>query len=206
MNKEKREQLINEFRDTLLKTEREGMADLLTELSCAGFLEAPCSTRYHLAKEGGLLEHSVNVLHVAEKLSASLYGAKNLTKELKDSIAICALLHDVGKCGQFGKPLYIPKLLKNGKTGAEPYQTNKDLLALPHEVTSVVEITKFIDLTEEEQQAIAYHNGLYGCFKYEIQGKETPLYMIIHFADLWASRVVECETESKESKESEVTE
>lgn len=27
--------------------------------------------------------------------------------------------------------------------------------------------------------------------KYEIQGNETPLYMIIHFADLWASRMTE---------------
>lgn len=27
--------------------------------------------------------------------------------------------------------------------------------------------------------------------KYEIQGKETPLYMLLHFADLWASRVTE---------------
>ena len=49
----------------------------------------------------------------------------------------------------------------------------------------------YIDLTEEEQHAILYHNGLYGPLKYEIQGNETPLYMIIHFADLWASRVVE---------------
>ena len=45
--------------------------------------------------------------------------------------------------------------------------------------------------TEEEQQAILWHNGLYGPFKYEIQGNETLLYMILHFADLWSSRVTE---------------
>ena len=62
---------------------------------------------------------------------------------------------------------------------------------MPHEIRSVAIATMYIDLTEEEQHASLYHNGLYGPLKYEIQGSETPLYMIIHFADLWASRVVE---------------
>ena len=72
-------------------------------------------------------------------------------------------------------------------------------MTLPHEIVSVIEITKFIDLTEEEQRAIAWHNGLYGAFKYDIQGKENILYMIIHFADMWASRYME----SKEKEETE---
>jgi hypothetical protein len=50
---------------------------------------------------------------------------------------------------------------------------------------------RYISLTEEEEQAILYHNGLYGVFKYEISGKETPLYMLLHFSDMWASRVIE---------------
>lgn len=191
MSKDK-EKLINEFRDTLLKTEREGMAELLDYLVDNGFLEAPCSTRYHLAHEGGLLEHSVNVLHVAEKMSASLIGTKNLTKELKDSIAICALLHDIGKIGDFGKANYIPKVLKSGKVSeTEPYETNKDLLYIDHEIRSIKIASLFIDLTEEEEHAILYHNGLYGNLKYAISNKETELYMIIHWADMWASRVIE---------------
>ena len=55
----------------------------------------------------------------------------------------------------------------------------------------VLPAIKYLDLTEEEQRAIARHNALYGAFKYDIQDKETPLYMIIHFADMWASRVIE---------------
>ena len=53
-------------------------------------------------------------------------------------------------------------------------------------------------VTEEEEHAILYHNGLYGSLKYSIQGKETPLYMIIHFADMWASRVLEAKGEEDE--------
>ena len=66
---------------------------------------------------------------------------------------------------------------------------------VPHEIRSVAIATMYIDLTEEEQHAILYHNGLYGALKYEIQNNETPLYMIIHCADPWASRVTEKEVE-----------
>lgn len=181
------------FKDALLRTEREGMQDLIDYLEEIGFFTAPASTRFHGAYEGGLFEHSVNVLYAAEKIGVSLLGGKEFNK-IKDSVCICALLHDVGKCGQFGKPLYVPKILKSGKpSDTQSFATNPDLVTLPHEIVSCIEITKFIDLTPEEQQAIAWHNGLYGYFKYDIQGKETPLYMIIHFADMWASRVVEKE-------------
>ena len=95
------------------------------------------------------------------------------------------MLHDLGKAGQFNKPLYIPNDIE------KPFKYNKDLLTLDHEVVSVIEIQKYIELTEEEQLAIAWHNGLYGIFSDRIKGKETPLYMIIHFADMWASRVME---------------
>ena len=181
----------------MLKIDREGIKELLSYMQEIGFLTAPASTQFHGAYEGALAEHTINVLTYAEKLGVAWLGGEEYNK-IQDSVIICAVLHDFGKCGQFGKPLYVPNILKSGKpSDTKPYETNRDLLTLPHEVVSVVEATKFIDLTEDEQRAIAWHNGLYGCFKYDIQGKETPLYMIIHFADMWASRVIE----SKEKKE-----
>lgn len=179
--------------EVLMKTKREGMADLLDYMKDIGFLTSPCSTSFHLAKEGGLLEHTVNVMKIAEKIGVALLGGEEYNK-IHNSVMIVAALHDLGKCGQFGKPLYVPNVLKSGKVSdAKPYETNKELMTLPHEIVSVIEATKFIDLTEDEQRAIAWHNGLYGQFKYDIQGKETPLYMILHWADMWASRVTEVE-------------
>lgn len=184
------------IRDRLLSTKREGMVDLIGYMEDIGFLTSPASTQFHGAYEGALAEHSVNVLECAEKLGVAWLGGVEYNK-IQNSVVICALLHDLGKCGQFGKPLYIDNLLASGKVSDnKPYKTNPDLMTLPHEIVSVIEATKFIDLTEEEQRAIAWHNGLYGCFKYDIQGKENVLYMIIHFADMWASRVIE--TKSKE--------
>ena len=179
------------IRDRLLSTKREGISELLDYMAEIGFLTSPASTQFHGAYEGALAQHSVNVLECAEKIGVALLGGAEYNK-IQDSVIICAILHDLGKCGQFGKPLYVPNILASGKVSdSKPYATNKDLMTLPHEVVSVIEATKFIDLTEEEQRAIAWHNGLYGCFKYDIQGKETMLYMIIHWADMWASRVIE---------------
>lgn len=188
--------------ESLKKTKREGVEELLNYMDEIGFYKAPCSTRYHLAEEGGLAEHSVNVLNSAEKISVALYGAKNITEEIRSSIIIVALLHDLGKCGDYGKPMYVDKVLKSGKKGVQPYDTNKDLTGVPHAIRSVKLATLFIDLTEDEEWAILTHDGLYDFMKYQIPGHETPLSLILHWADMWASHVLEIEAdESAESEE-----
>lgn len=187
--------------ESLKKTKREGVEELLAYMDEIGFFTAPCSTRYHLAQEGGLAEHSVNVLNSAEKLSVALYGAKNITDEIRSSIIICSLLHDLGKCGDYGKPMYVDKILKSGKKGVQPYDTNKDLTSVPHAIRSVKLATLFIDLTEDEEWAILTHDGLYDFMKYQIPGHETQLSLILHWADMWASHVLEIEAD--DSAESE---
>ena len=182
---------VKETIEAMLRdTKRDGIDELIEHMNKIGFFEAPASTKYHGAYNGALAEHSLNVAQCAYDIASAL--DYDYAEEYYNSINICALLHDLGKAGQFGKPLYIDNVLKSGKLSeAQPYKHNPDLMDLPHEVTSVIEIQKYIYLTEEEQRAIAWHNGLYGAFRYDIQGKETPLYMIIHFADMWASRVLE---------------
>lgn len=175
--------------EALKATGRHNINNLLEYMDKAGFYTAPASTKYHGAVEGGLAEHSINVWRIAIQTAQGIMGVDINT--LHDSIVITSILHDLGKVGQFGKPLYVDNVLKKGISEAQPYKTNPDLRTLPHEVVSCIDIQRFIQLTPEEQQAIAWHNGLYGAFKYEIQGKETPLYMILHFADMWASRVLE---------------
>lgn len=171
-------------------TNREGIEDLITYMENCGFFNAPCSSQYHLCCEFGLVHHTRHVITAAENIGYTLLR-KEKYEEIKDSVIIAAALHDLGKMGQFEKPLYIENRLKNGDLGKKPYITNPELLNIPHEVRSIAIASMFIDLTEEEQFAILYHNGLYGDFKYEIIGKETPLYLIIHFADMWATKVME---------------
>lgn len=189
----------DKIKELLLSTGREGMNNLLEVMDSEGFFEAPCSGSYHLAKEGGLAEHSLNVYETMKIMSDALFDVDN--KEL----IIVSILHDLGKMGQFGKPNYTDNYVKDGRpTKAEPeqkyklsetkpYVTNPELLNVPHEIRSIAIASKYIELTEQEQFAILYHNGLYGDLKYQISGKETPLYLLLHFADMWCSRVTEVE-------------
>ena len=183
------------IRDSLMKTKREGIVDLLDYMNEIGFLEAPCSGGNHLAKKGGLAEHSVNVLTIAEKIGVALLGGARYN-EFQDSVVIAALLHDLGKCGDYDKPMYVDNILKAGKPSeAKPFKRNPELSAVPHAVRSIKLATLFIDLTEAEEWAILCHDGLYDFMYKELKGKETWLQMIIHWADMWASRIIEGGTE-----------
>lgn len=190
--------------ELLKSTNRKGMDGLIAYMEDNGFFTAPCSTQHHLCKEGGLAEHSLNVLKKMNSVNERLLSPEEL-----DSVIITALLHDLGKIGQYGKQNYVPNMTKGRATKAnpdpepmqsvsKPYKTNPDLMYVDHEVRSVIIAQQFIELTEEEQQAILWHNGLYGTFKYQIQGKEFPLYLLLHFADMWVSRVTEKEDHDEE--------
>lgn len=167
--------------------EREGRDDLYEYLETSGYFTTPASGQYHLASPGGLVEHSLNVTDVMFKVAEVLEIASNW-----ESVAIVGLFHDIGKAGYYGKPNYVENILKSGKRSeAKPYETNKEILAVPHEISAIHILSQYIELTEDEVFAILYHNGLYTNTGYTLRGKETPLYLITHFADMWASRVVE---------------
>ena len=145
----------------LIETERDGILDLIDMMRKSGFFTQPCSGAFHLAKEGGLAEHSLNVFCLMEKLRDVLYPEEIAW----ESVAVCALLHDLGKCGQFGKPGYIPNMLKGRATKAnpnpepvqsekKPYLTNPDLLYIDHEIRSIQMASQYIELTEDENWAI----------------------------------------------------
>ncbi len=192
-----------EIVETLKKTRREGIEDLITYMEEVGFFEAPASGGNHSFGEGGLAEHSLNVCHIAERLSVCLIGGVNITDEIRSSVVIAALLHDLGKCGDYGKQMYVPNMIKDGRptqkepeqrykqSEAKPWKRNPDLLPLDHATRSIKLATLFIDLTEEEEFAIRYHDGLYETANHGVKGHETQLYMIIHWADMWSSRIIE---------------
>jgi len=179
----------------LWSTGREGIENLITHMEDNGFFTAPCSSQFHLCKEGGLAEHSLNVFKMMHSIAADTgFLFKGDKDKIRNTIIISALLHDLGKMGQFGKPQYIENYLVSGKrSDKKPFETNKLLLPIPHEIRSIQIATQFIELTEEENFAILYHNGLYADLKYAYSGHETALSMLLHFSDLWCSRITEVE-------------
>lgn len=176
-----------------------GMDNLVDYMGKHGFFTSPCSTssNKHLACEGGLAEHSLNVYEFAQDTYLTNKQIHAGTVNL-NSIKIVSLLHDLGKMGNHGKPGYVPNMIQDKKnkgqliqSDSKPYEINKNLPYIPHEIISISLAKQFIELTEEEEFAIIYHNGLYTGLGRDLNGKERPLQMLLHFADMWCSRVIE---------------
>jgi hypothetical protein len=151
------------------------------------WLTSPASTRYHLAEEQGLLKHSIGVAETLLRFRETLAPA--ITEE---SCVIVGLLHDVGKLGMPGKPLYLPNdnewMVKN--RGIR-YKINPDVVAMGLAVRSLYLVTQYIPLSEAEAQAIAYHDGQYIDDNKVIAHKEEPLTLLVHWADYWTAHIYE---------------
>lgn len=155
------------------------------------YLTAPASTRFHLCHEQGLLEHSVNVAETLLKLKSTL--APEISDE---SCVIVALLHDLGKAGMPGNPQYIkneptPKQKAYGYAANPPYRFNNELTYLSVPIRSLYLITPRFPLTEEEVQAIAYHDGQYVEDNRSVATREEKLTLLLQYADNWSCFVVE---------------
>lgn len=174
----------------LRSVKRDGVDELISHLENVGYFLAPASTQHHLCYEGGLAEHSLNVYNSLLSIALSLdYEKFGITH---DNLVITALLHDLGKSSFNGKAEYIDNILKSGKRSeSKPYEKNKERQPIAHEIISLLSLGKVFELEEEEITAILYHNGSYTNLWRDIQNKERPLQLILHYADLWVSRFVE---------------
>ncbi len=155
------------------------------------YLTSPASTRYHLCKEQGLLEHSVNVAENMLKVRAAL--APEIDEE---SCVITALIHDLGKAGMPGNPMYIPneptpRQKQYGYGPSIPYSINNSLVYMSVPLRSLYLASPYIKLSECEVQAIMYHDGQYVDDNKSVATKETPLLLLLQYADTWSTFVTE---------------
>lgn len=157
------------------------------------YLTAPASTRYHLCRERGLLEHSVNVAEHLLKIKAVL--APEISDE---SCVVVALLHDLGKAGMPGVPQYLrnePTIGqgKERRSPHAPYRFNHDLLYLSVPIRGLYLAASRFPLTEEEVQAIVYHDGQYVEDNRSVATREEKLTLLLQYADNWSGFIAERE-------------
>jgi len=155
------------------------------------WLTAPASTRFHLCRENGLLEHSVNVAETLLRMKNTLYPIIE-----DESCVIVALLHDLGKVGMPDRPLYLKnKPTENqrraGYSPTYPYSFNNGLTYLSVPIRSLYLALPFITLSEEETQAIAYHDGQYVDDNRSVAKNEHPLTLLLQYSDNWCGFIVE---------------
>ncbi len=151
------------------------------------WLNAPASVKYHMSEEKGLLKHSIGVAKTLLKLRELL--APQISEE---SCVIVGLFHDVGKIGMPWQPRY--KKTKDG------YAYNTDQVEMSIANRSLYLVTKYIPLSDEEAQAILYHDGQYIAENKFIAHRECPLTLLLTFADTWTAAVYEEAREIKENK------
>lgn len=169
------------------------------ESSSSDFFTAPASARYHGAYSGGLAEHSINVYEcLVDYMNRSrvkdLYGLK----ASDESIAICALLHDLCKINCY-KPGFRNVKDDNGVWNKVPTFEFNDTLPYGHGEKSVYIITGFMRLSRDEAFAIRYHMGFSGCEDARNVGNAFemfPLAFALSTADMEATYFLEGKKDS----------
>lgn len=147
-------------------------------LDTNGFFTAVASTRFHGAYDGGLYDHSKNVMTMLLEFTKN----ENIQWERKESPYIIGMFHDLCKIDN-----YIKKM--DGT-----YSVNYNTRNLGHGDRSVSLIEKFITLTEEEKACINFHMGAYETSRwneFDKAIKKYPNVLWTHMADMYASKVIE---------------
>ena len=184
-------QRLNEFMQEAPKMIRENKP-LIDFLTNNGFFKAPASTKYHGNYPGGLFDHSNRVFEQLVWLTDNL----QISFQREESRFIIGMFHDLCKIDQYKEVVDDP-----GKTmfgGAEPegrvvhYEYNNELLLSGHGAKSVLILSTFLQLTEEEMLCIRYHMGAYekdDWTGYDLAIKKYPNVLLTHTADMFASKV-----------------
>ena len=177
---------------------RPGADKLLAWLETTDFFEAPASTRFHLSRPGGLVEHSIHVYHrlhdlfVSERQNRENEPFIELSDSEEETIAICGLLPDICKANFYAVEMRNRKN-EQGQWEKYPFYVVNDQLPYGHGEKSVYIISGFMKLTREEAMAIRWHMGFSdndfraGGFSVGNAFEKFPLALLTHMADLQAT-------------------
>jgi hypothetical protein len=141
---------------------------------------SPASTRFHGATEGGLYRHSASVMRFLVQLTKD----NGLHWQRKISPYIVGMFHDLCKIDQYRCERQENTIL---------WEYNPDTLFKGHGEKSVMLLSQFFQLTEEEIACIRYHMGAFTPEKewndYTRAVKMWPNVLWTHHADMLASHV-----------------
>lgn len=206
MNKEERIQnfknLIynhdNTFNGSFLRNLIVRKDEFMNYLINDGFFDAPASTKYHGAYEGGLYDHSAAVYKQLRDLTVK----NNLKWKRPESPFIIGMFHDLCKYDQYLKVFDETRDIETRdinetaitikSTGGFHYMHNRNTTLTGHGSKSVMLLSQFINLTEEELLCIRYHMGAYEkdeWAEFDMAIRKYPNVLWTHQADQLASKI-----------------
>jgi hypothetical protein len=214
--KDIREENIARFEKLMESVEGKGVPALMNYIkNHTDFYSAPASTRYHLACEGGLLQHSLNVYDCLMAKKKNPVWEPILSKIPETDLIIMSLLHDLCKAnfykeGSKNQKTYDPEKIaaaekwqvKHDNQGDFIWESVKtyeidDQLPLGHGEKSVMLIQSYIRLSMQAVMAIRWHMGFSEPKEnYNAMGQameKYPVVLALHEADLEASKILEAE-------------
>jgi HD superfamily phosphohydrolase YqeK len=157
-----------------------------------GFFVAPASTKYHGAYEGGLFDHSYEVMKQLERLTI----CNGLSWQNERSPYVVGMFHDLCKIDSYKHPATaVIRDLVSEKTIYDPdaWEYNKNTPLKGHGDKSVMILSTLLTLTSEEVLCIRYHMGAFtdreewSDYTNAIHIHENVLWT--HHADMLASHV-----------------
>lgn len=169
---------INDTNDLQLKDKLVAKKDNFTKfvnyvINETNFINAPCSTKYHLCIPHGLLTHSNSVTKILIKLNNTLNANIPLYK-----LIICGLFHDLGKHDDY-------ELNTEKNKYYAPYVFSQSSYS-EHEQQSVYLLMKYNLLDEEDFIAIISHNSPWdGVTKCNF--KQNKLMTLLQMADYYST-------------------
>lgn len=112
----------------------------------------PSSTReqYHGAYLGGLVKNSINVLTIANKMS-KIYSELELG--LEGNLALCCLLHDIGKIGTIERERYVMNENTYTRKNGTVFNVEENMPPIHHATNLILQDCQ-IRLSDDEYQAI----------------------------------------------------
>lgn len=160
--------------------------DFIQWLAENGFFTAPASIKYHGNYEGGLFDHSFTVMNLLVELSA----ANGLKWTRPESPFLVGMFHDLCKIDQ-----YLPNHFDGAyRKNPVSWDYNPNTLLKGHGDKSVMLLSHFHTLTEEEIMCIRYHMGAFTEKEewrdYTRAVHAFPNVLWTHQADMLASHVV----------------
>lgn len=163
--------------------------DSLDWLIAHGFFTAPASTKYHGNYEGGLFDHSLSVARHLVGLTESC----GLKWQKERSPYIIGMFHDLCKHDQYRHPILAEMLNGESIPDIGSWEYNHDTLLKGHGDKSVMLLSQFYTLTEEEIMCISYHMGAFTPKEewndYTRAVNHYPNVLWTHQADMLASHV-----------------
>jgi hypothetical protein len=153
-------------------------AEFIDWLREKGFFNKPAAIKHHGNYPGGLFDHS---LAVAQSLH-TLTKALNFKWQNQRSPFVVGMFHDLCKLEDYVKT-----------TDTDGWAYNDDKILTGHGDKSIMILSQFLTLTEEEILCIRFHTGAYQTDDWNSYDKAIRKYESVlwtHTADMYASKVL----------------